>query len=83
MAIVFCIKSCPSPEIFSTQDIVYTKILIKLFQIFAEGKVPQDDEIFQNASVYRNQRKKLPEGILIHPNWSINSSGKCVLKFSF
>ena len=83
MTMLFSIKSWPCPDIFSTQDFVFTKILIKLFQIFAEGKVPQDNGIFPNGLVHRNQRQKLPEGILIHPNWSMNCSGKRVLKFSF
>ena len=46
------------------------------------GEVPQDEGILQNGQLHQNQRKKLPVGSWIHPIWFLNSSGKCVLKFS-
>ena len=46
-------------------------------------EVPQDEGISQNGYLHRNQRQKLPMSSRIHPNWSLNSSGKLLLKFSF
>ena len=47
------------------------------------GKVPQGWGKFQKFLYHRNQREKVPVRFRIYPNWSHNSSGKCVLKFSF
>ena len=38
-------------------------------------EVPQDEGIFQNGLLHRNQREKLPVGSWIYSNWSHNPSG--------
>ena len=54
----------------------------KLSSIFQMGKEPQGRRKFKKVLYHRNQREKVPVGSEIHPNWSHNSSGKYVLKFS-